>query len=100
MPHLEPQERLDNLKEFQRGFSEELAVQEYKRCMMWGASCVQACPCDVMQFNHKVLKAVGCDLCIDKRGRDEAPACTSICPTHCIEWGDPATCPSESKIVL
>ena len=100
MPHLEPQERVDNFKEIQKGFNEEMAIREGKRCIICGASCLQACPYDVMPFNHEVLKAVKCYLCIDKRGGEEAPACTSICPSQCILVGDQAAFPSGSKIVV
>jgi NADPH-dependent glutamate synthase beta subunit-like oxidoreductase len=88
MPRLEPQERVKNFDEVQKGFVQEIAVQEGKRCIMCGASCVQSCPYDIMQFNHEVGKAVKCDLCIEKRGREEAPACILVCPTRCIFWGD------------
>jgi NADPH-dependent glutamate synthase beta subunit-like oxidoreductase len=98
MPRLDPQERLHSFEEIQEGFTEEMAVQEGKRCIMCGASCVQACPYDVMQFNQDTYKAVKCDLCIDKRGREEAPACTAICPTRCIIWGDPAAFPSAVEV--
>jgi NADPH-dependent glutamate synthase beta subunit-like oxidoreductase len=80
--------------EVQVGFSEQEAVQEAKRCITCGTSCVQACPYGVMQFNHEVLKAVKCDLCVEKRGRGEAPACTWACPAHCVYWGDASTFPS------
>ena len=100
MPRLEPQERVKNFDEIQTGFTEEMAVQEGKRCIMCGASCVQSCPYDVMQFNHEIGKAVKCDLCIEKRGREEAPACTTVCPTRCILWGDPETLPSGIKMIL
>ena len=100
MPHLEPQERIKSFDEIQTGFTEEMVVQEGKRCIMCGASCVQACPYDVMQFNHYSGKAVKCDLCIEKRGRDEAPACSVACPTRCIHWGDPEEFPAGVKIVL
>ena len=89
MPRLEPQERVESFDEIQTGFTEEMALQEGKRCIMCGASCVQACPYDVMQFNHDALKAVKCDLCVEKRENEEAPACFSVCPTRCIFWGDP-----------
>jgi len=100
MPCLEPQERVKNFDEIQKGFTEKVAVQEGKRCIMCGASCVQSCPYDVMQFNHEIGKAVKCDLCIEKRGREEAPACTTVCPTRCIFWGDPETLPSGVAMVL
>jgi NADPH-dependent glutamate synthase beta subunit-like oxidoreductase len=100
MPRLEPQERVKNFEEIHKGFTEEMAVQEGKRCIMCGASCVQACPYDVMQFNHETLKAVKCDLCIDKRSRGEAPACTTVCLTRCISWGDPEAFPAEVQTVV
>jgi NADPH-dependent glutamate synthase beta subunit-like oxidoreductase len=84
---LPPQERMSS-DEVQLGLTEEVAQQEAKRCITCGTSCVQACPYGVMQFNHTVLKAVKCDLCVEKRGRNEAPACTWACPAHCIYWGD------------
>jgi NADPH-dependent glutamate synthase beta subunit-like oxidoreductase len=100
MPHLDPQERVKNFDEVQKGFTEEMAVQEGKRCIMCGASCVQSCPYDVMQFNHEIFKAVKCDLCLEKRGRGESPACTLVCPTRCIFWGDPETFPNGREMAL
>jgi len=100
MPRLEPQERVRNFDEVRKGFTAEMALQEARRCISCGACCVQACPYDVMQFNHDILKAVKCDLCVDKRGRGEAPACTTVCPTRCIFWGDPATFPSGPGVVI
>jgi len=94
MPQLEPQKRVKNFDEVQLGFTEDMAVQEAKRCISCGTCCVQACPYGIMQFNHEVTKAVKCDLCIEKRGNNEAPACSSVCPAHCIYWGDPAAFPS------
>ena len=100
MPRLEPQARVSSFDEIEAGFTEETAVQEGKRCIMCGASCVQSCPYDVMQFDFVLGKAVKCDLCIEKRGREKAPACTAVCTTRCIVWGDPATFPSEVEIEL
>jgi NADPH-dependent glutamate synthase beta subunit-like oxidoreductase len=100
MPRLEPQERVNNFDQVQKGFTEEMVVQEARRCVSCGSSCVQACPYDVMQFNHEIGKAVKCDLCIEKRDRDEIPACIAVCPTRCIFWGDPETVPSGVEMVL
>gem|GEM_PF-1028234 len=94
MPHLEPGARIQSFNEVQTGFTEDMTVQEGNRCIMCGASCVQSCPCDAMQFNHEIYKAVKCDLCIEKRARGEAPACTTVCPTRCVFWGDPETFPN------
>jgi len=63
-------------------------------------SCMQACPYDVMQFNQEITKAVKCDLCVEKRGNGEAPACTAICPTRCIFWGDPEILPAGIEMIL
>jgi NADPH-dependent glutamate synthase beta subunit-like oxidoreductase len=89
MPCLDPQARIKSFDEVQQGLTEEMVLEEAKRCISCGTCCVQACPYDVMQFNHDTLKAVKCDLCVDKRGNNEAPACFSVCPVRCIFWGDP-----------
>lgn len=100
MPRLEPQERIVNFDEVDRGFTEELVLQEAQRCISCGACCVQACPYDVMQFDHEITRAVKCDLCVEKRGNGEAPACTTVCPTRCILWGNPETFPVGVEMVL
>ena len=89
MPYLEPQKRVKNFNEVQKGLTKGVTVQEAKRCISCGTCCVQTCPYDVMQFNQDATKAVKCDLCVEKRGRNEVPACYAICPTRCIFWGDP-----------
>ncbi len=94
MPRLAPRERVKSLDEVEQGFTQELVMQEAQRCISCGSCCVQACPYDVMQFNHEIIKAVKCDLCVEKRGNGEAPACTTVCPTRCILWGQPETFPS------
>ena len=94
MPSLDPQKRMKNFSEVQKGFTKKLTVQEAKRCISCGTCCVQACPYDVMQFNQEITKATKCDLCVEKRGRNEIPACFAICPTRCISWGDPNEFPA------
>lgn len=100
MPMLEAKERVRHFEEVEPGLAEETVVREGNRCLMCGASCVQACPYDVMQFNHQVFKAVKCDLCADKRSRKEAPACTTVCPTQCIYWGDPEVITRKVETVV
>jgi NADPH-dependent glutamate synthase beta subunit-like oxidoreductase len=100
MPRLEPQARLKSFGEVEKGFTEAMAVQEGKRCITCGSCCVQACPYDIMQFNRELTKATKCDLCVEKRGRSEIPACFAICPTRCITWGDPKEFPAENSRVL
>jgi NADPH-dependent glutamate synthase beta subunit-like oxidoreductase len=99
IPYLEPKKRVKNFNEVQKGLTKGVTVQEAKRCISCGTCCVQTCPYDVMQFNHEVTKAVKCDLCIEKRGRNEVPACYAICPTRCIFWGDPKKFKGNYKVL-
>jgi Fe-S-cluster-containing dehydrogenase component len=50
--------------------------------------CVTACPFGAMQFDEDRETAVKCDLCWDRIQRELAPACSLICPTRCIVWGE------------
>ncbi len=93
MTRLDPRERIKSYAEVQQGLFEEMVIQEAQRCLSCGCCCVQACPYGVMQFNHEVNMAVKCDLCVDRREDNEAPACSLVCPSHCIYWGDPALFP-------
>ena len=93
MPYLDPKKRIKDFNEVQKGLAKGVTVQEAKRCISCGTCCIQTCPYDVMQFNHEVTKAVKCDLCVEKRGRKEIPACYAICPTRCIFWGNPKEFP-------
>ncbi len=95
MPRLDPGPRVKNFSEVEKGLTEATAVQEGRRCISCGSCCIQACPYDIMQFNQEVTKATKCDLCVEKRGRNEVPACFAICPTRCIFWGDPKEFPAE-----
>lgn len=92
-PSLSSQERIKNFNEVELLLTEDLVTQEARRCITCGSSCVQSCPYDVMQFNQYLAKAVKCDLCIEKRGHNEQPACFAVCPTRCIFWGDPEDFP-------
>ena len=96
MPYLHPQKRVKNFHEVQKGLTKGLVIQEAKRCISCGTCCVQTCPYDVMQFNHEAYKAVKCDLCVEKRGRNEVPACYAVCPTRCIFWGNPKKFPKQA----
>ncbi len=99
IPYLEPEKRVKNFKEVEKGLTKGLSMQEAKRCISCGTCCVQSCPYDVMQFNHEVTKAVKCDLCLEKRERNEVPACYAICPTRCIFWGDPKKFAGNYKVL-
>ena len=100
IPRQAARERIKGFEEVNVGLTEEMVVREAERCISCGACCVQACPYDVMQFNHEITKAVKCDLCVDRRSHGQAPACTTVCPTRCILWGDPEAFPSGKVMVL
>jgi Fe-S-cluster-containing dehydrogenase component len=53
--------------------------------------CLEACPFGAMQYDDEQDLAMKCDLCFDRLQADEAPACSSVCPTGCIIWGDATT---------
>jgi Fe-S-cluster-containing dehydrogenase component len=50
--------------------------------------CVGACPFKAMQFDDTREVAAKCDLCLERINQGQAPACSLICPTGCIVWGD------------
>lgn len=59
------------------------------RCTGCG-ECVVACPYGAMGYDPRGHHAVKCDLCADRRGRNQQPACASVCPGHAITFGDRA----------
>jgi len=50
--------------------------------------CVGACPFGAMQFDDTREVATKCDLCLERINHGQAPACSLVCPTGCIVWGD------------
>jgi Fe-S-cluster-containing dehydrogenase component len=50
--------------------------------------CVGACPFGAMQFSDDLEVATKCDLCYERLKMNQAPACSLVCPTQCITWGD------------
>jgi len=53
--------------------------------------CLQACPFGAMQFDDDAELAVKCDLCVTRLNNNDVPACSQVCPTRCIFWGDTNT---------
>ncbi len=88
MPHLDAPARVTTFDEVQQGLSEEVAVQEAKRCLGCGAVCIQACPYGVIQFNDQEGKAHKCDLCAPRVQRGEQPVCVEVCLTDAISFGE------------
>ena len=91
MPRLAPRERLKNFEEVQEGFARDTVVQEARRCISCGCSCIQACPYDAIAFDEIGGKAQKCNLCYQRVTNGLFPACAdNICIAHCIYFGDPA----------
>jgi len=53
--------------------------------------CMAACPFGAMQFDDERETAVKCDLCHERLKAGYAPACSTVCPTGCIVYGDART---------
>ena len=96
MPYLEPRERVKSFTEVRRGFTEEMAAQEAKRCISCGSCCIQACPYDAIAFDKKSGKVEKCNLCYQRVTNGLYPACAdNICLAHCVYFGDPAEIEKE-----
>ena len=97
-PLLEVQERVKSFAEVRLGFTEDMAIQEAKRCVSCGTCCIQACPYDAIVFNEHSGKTQKCNLCYQRVTNGLYPACAdNICLAHCIYFGDPAEI--EQKIL-
>ncbi len=49
--------------------------------------CTWTCPYEVPRFNERLGIVRKCDLCSDRLGAGEAPACVQACPTGAIAVG-------------
>jgi len=50
-------------------------------------ACLASCPYDA-RFIHPEGYADKCTFCIHRVEKGQAPACVSVCPTHCMYFGD------------
>jgi NADPH-dependent glutamate synthase beta subunit-like oxidoreductase len=88
MPVLEAEDRVTSFEEVQLGLSEETAVEEAKRCLGCGCSCIQSCPYDVIQFDLQAGISHKCNLCVDRTHVGELPVCAEVCMTDAITFGE------------
>lgn len=51
-------------------------------------SCIRACPFQASFFNTELRTADKCDLCAQRRGKGEAPACVQNCAGGALHFGD------------
>jgi NADPH-dependent glutamate synthase beta subunit-like oxidoreductase len=87
-PRLKPELRLNNFNEVEQGLSEEMVVQEAKRCLNCGCACMQSCPFDVIQFDGEVGVSHKCDLCFDRTYGGASPVCAEVCLTDALTFGE------------
>jgi len=88
MPVLKAEDRVTNFEEVQSGLTEEMAVEEAKRCLACGSACIQSCPYDVIQFDLKAGISHKCNLCIDRTHVKKRPVCVDVCMTDAITFGE------------
>jgi NADPH-dependent glutamate synthase beta subunit-like oxidoreductase len=88
MPVLKPEERVNSFAEVQLGLTEEMVVEEAKRCLECGCACIQSCPYDVIQFDLKAGISHKCNLCYDRIPKRELPVCAEVCMTDAISFGE------------
>ncbi|MCX6152927.1 MAG: 4Fe-4S dicluster domain-containing protein [Candidatus Kapabacteria bacterium] len=50
-------------------------------------ACIAACPYNA-RFMHPEGYAAKCTFCIQRIEKGELPACISVCPTYCMNFGD------------
>ena len=90
MPRLSTPERVKSFAEVRLGFTEEMTLQEAKRCVSCGTCCIQACPYEAIVFNEHSGKTQKCNLCYQRVTNGLYPACAdNVCLAHCIYFGDP-----------
>ena len=50
--------------------------------------CLVVCPFGIIELSRDGKAMVKCDLCIDRTGKGEQPACVNACPTGALEFVD------------
>jgi Fe-S-cluster-containing dehydrogenase component len=62
---------------------------EQSRCIGCLA-CLYACPFGIPELDKATRTAVKCNLCLELRKQGLEPACSAVCPTQAILFGDEA----------
>ena len=63
-----------------------IVLVEHNKCIGCGA-CIQACPYDA-RYSHPDGYVDKCTFCIHRVREGKNPACVSVCPTSCMNFGD------------
>lgn len=66
---------------------EGVVIIEREKCIGCRA-CVDACPFGAMGFDVERGVAEKCDLCFQRIKGGQRPACVSVCPARCMDFGD------------
>jgi DMSO reductase iron-sulfur subunit len=61
-------------------------------------TCISACPWGAPQWHPRKGKVVKCDYCEDRLAKGLKPACVTICPTGCLQFGKPEDMPNVRRI--
>ena len=64
----------------------KVVLVDHDKCIGCKA-CLAACPYDA-RFIHPLGYADKCTFCIHRVKEGKDPACVSVCPTHCMHFGD------------
>jgi NADPH-dependent glutamate synthase beta subunit-like oxidoreductase len=76
MPCLAPEERVQNFDEVQTGFTQEMVMEETKRCISCASSCGRVCPMGAIDPQQEfAANSAECFTCLD---------CIGICPNDAI----------------
>lgn len=62
--------------------------------------CVAACPFKVVDFDEGRGRVAKCTMCSDRVAAGMKPACTSVCPTGALVFGDRAEMVASAKLRL
>jgi Fe-S-cluster-containing dehydrogenase component len=63
-----------------------VVLVEHDKCIGCKA-CIASCPYDA-RFVHPEGYVDKCTFCIHRVEKGQNPACVSVCPTHCMHFGD------------
>ena len=89
MPALSVSERVQNFKEVNLGFTENMAIAEAERCMICGGMlCREVCAYDAPQWGTETEdKMQKCDLCLERWEEGKPPICVASCLTRALDAG-------------
>lgn len=87
MPSLSVAQRLKGFSEMELGFTEDMAIEEAKRCLAC-AACVESCPYQAILLDAKRDKIEKCTLCFGRIEAGDMPTCVKACTGKALTFGD------------